>query len=370
MTPSTISFKPLTFTPLYKTKLWGGQNLKKVLSKDIPENSPVGESWELSGYGSDASQCITPGFDTFSLQRLFKHYPNELAGAILSTPFFPLLFKFIDAQKNLSVQVHPDDTQACTHGWGDFGKTECWYVVDAKPPAEIIIGFKNGVTKADIIHCIEDNSLGSLLNRTPITKGDVLFIPAGTVHAILGGTLLFEVQETSDTTFRLYDWGRVDSSGTPRELHINEALHVLDTSYHTQHKITPVIAENSGGVSHTFRAVCRYFALEEYTLEPNAAVILPEKNSFAVISVLNGTFSCSAANDTASFSQGQTVLIPAACFTDPIRIIAREHTGFLLTTVPDLRSEVIDYLRKSGATDATIQALGGHPSHNDLLPLM
>jgi mannose-6-phosphate isomerase len=367
--PNTV-LPPLSFKPQYKATVWGGQNLKTILAKDIPESGAFGESWELSDFGIDSSMCLTPGFTDFSLRKLLEHYGHELAGSAPASPPFPLLYKFIDAHDRLSVQVHPDDEQARVHEWGDFGKTECWYIVAAKPQAEIIIGVKEGVSVDDVAQGVGNNTLESLLNRIPIRTGDVLFIPAGTVHAILDGTLLYEVQETSNTTFRLYDWGRVDSTGAPRELHISEALQVLDTTYHRQHTIPPVTVEQSNGVTHLFRAACRYFALEEYYFAANTDVPLPPKKSFAVLSALAGAFSLTVNGTSFSYSQGETVLIPATCCAVPIDLSGDAQTRILLSTVPDLKREVIDYLRNLEIADAMILALGGSASHNDLNPLL
>ena len=370
MTPTDLTLKPLLFTPLYKEKLWGGRNLKTTLHKEIPPDSPIGESWELSGYGADTSQCITNGFDTRSLQQLLEQFTTDLTGTIPPTPFFPLLFKFIDAHDRLSVQVHPGDEQARANGWGDFGKTECWYIAGAKPQGEIIVGFKDGVTLDDVRCGIRDNTLEQILNRIPIAPGDVLFIPAGTVHAILGGTLLYEVQETSDTTFRLYDWGRVDRNGNARDLHIEESLQVLDTSYHVQHKIPSVPADTVEGARHFFRAACRYFALEEYLFTADADIALPPKKSFAVISVLNGSPTVVTNGDKSRIAPGDTILIPAVCAKKSFRIEAAAETRFLLTTVPDLKTEVVDYLRNLGIPTDDIQSLGGSETHNDIIPFL
>ncbi len=370
MTQPNVPFKPLSFKPLYKAKLWGGQDLKTTLQKDIPANSQIGESWELSGHGADTSQCITNGFDTFSLQKLLEQFTADLAGTIPATPFFPLLFKFIDAHDRLSVQVHPDDEQARVNGWGNFGKTECWYIAGVKPQGEIIVGFKDGVTLEDVRCGIRENTLESLLSRIPIASGDVLFIPAGTVHAILDGTLLYEVQETSDTTFRLYDWGRVDRNGDSRELHIEESLQVLDTSYHAQRIIPPVLAETTEGIQHFFRAACRYFALEEYFFTSDTGITLPPKKSFAVISVLSGSPTVITDGDRCRIAPGDTILIPAVCSRKSLRIEAEAGTGFLLTTVPDLKTELVDYLKNRGIPAGEIQTLGGSETHNDIIALL
>ena len=290
MIPEKLIANPIKFKPIFKEKIWGGQKLKTILSKEIPEDTKVGESWELSGYGSDLSTTFDKVSGNITLQQLVNSNPEKFLGKVTGA-CFPLLYKFIDASAELSVQVHPDDTQAIKNGWGNNGKTECWYIVNAKPNGEIILGFKEGVSLEDVKSCINDNTFDTILNRVPISRGDVLFCPAGTVHAILDGTLLYEIQETSDTTFRFYDWGRVDKAGKPRDLHIDESLKVVDTTYHNQHKIVPVAVPNDKDVHHLFRAVCRYFALEEYYFISNMKLFLPPKTSFTVVTVINGTIS-------------------------------------------------------------------------------
>lgn len=381
MTPDRPSSEPIIFQPIFKEKLWGGQKLKTALSKEIPENTAIGESWELSGYGSELSIAVAEDLHNVTIQQILENNPKEFLGDIHFTSFFPLLYKFIDANANLSVQVHPNDTQARENGWGTFGKTECWYIIEAKANARIVVGFKNGVTLDNVELGIKNNTLDTILNSIPITKGDVLFIPAGTVHAILDGTLLYEVQETSDITFRLYDWGRVDETGKPRQLHIAESLKVLDTSYHDRHKITPVLIENTDGIHHFFRAACKYFALEEYFFENYAKVSLPPKKSFTVISVLEGSISLNV--DTTSIhavsihaasihavSKGQTMLIPAVCCNKAIDAEGEINTRFILSTVPDLKKEVVDTLRNFGISDEAIALLGGDPAKNDISPLL
>ncbi len=359
---------PFTFTPIFKEKLWGGQSLRTALSKDIPEKKCVGESWELSGYGSDISHAVLGEGTTVSIQDLLEHNARELLGTRFPSPLFPLLFKFIDANDNLSVQVHPSDVQAKKQGWGKCGKTECWYIVDAKPAQEIIVGFKKNITREAVEAAIQSNTLDTLLNRIPIAEGDVLFIPAGTVHAILDGTLLYEVQQTSDTTFRFHDWGRVDNDGNPRQLHIAESLDVCDTAYHEQHKIPAITVQDQNGIIHSFRAVCRYFALEEYVLSSEADFFLPIKQSFSVISILEGSLSFAAEHST--FTKGQTIFTPANLCHQPIHVQALSDTRFLLSSIPDLATEVIEYLRNGGIPDETILLLGGHGAHNDLKPLL
>ncbi|MBD3315965.1 MAG: mannose-6-phosphate isomerase [Chitinivibrionales bacterium] len=359
---------PLLFEPIYKEKIWGGRNLSTSLSKELPPEILVGESWELTGFDTDWSVVQGGKHAGTTLQRLVEMFGPELLGRIPFRDALPLLYKFIDANDKLSVQVHPDDYQARANSWGNFGKTECWYIVEAKPEARIIVGFKEGVKLSDVEKGIKDDSLGELLNTIPVSRGDMLFVPAGTVHAIMDGTLIYEVQESSDTTFRLYDWGRTDKAGVSRRLHITESLEVLDTEYHDRHKILPLTVDTPRGNRRSFRVACKYFVVEEYRLDVGGCEELPPKQSFQVITVLDRPVELVWTGGTMKVGTGRTVFIPAAL--REISIKADGGASFLASSVPDLRSEVIEPLRSRGVSDDSIASLGGNPTKNHLLPLL
>jgi len=220
---------PLKFTPIIKEKIWGGNQFYHILNKDVDPTLKNGESWEISDLEGDIS-IINNGFlAENSLSELIELYMGELVG---EQPFlqyglgFPLLIKFIDASENLSVQVHPDDQLASTV-YGLQGKTELWYVVHAEEGAGLYVGFNKSVKKEDFITALKQGTVDRLLTFYPVKKGDVFFIPAGTVHAIGKGVLLAEIQQTSDITFRVFDWNRKDENGDSRELHIEEALQAI-----------------------------------------------------------------------------------------------------------------------------------------------
>ncbi len=350
--------KPILFQPLYKEKLWGGQHLKTILSKMIPESSKIGESWELSSYGSDLSIAYSENFKDQTLQKIIEKSPKDLLGHLYKKHAFPLLFKFIDANDKLSVQVHPDSVLAKQIGLGCDSKTECWYIVDAKPEAKIIVGFKNGVTKNDVKLGIKKNSLGSLLNHIPITKNDLLFIPGRTVHAILGDTIIYEIQESSDTTFRLYDWGRLDKFGKPRQLHIKESLQTINITNKINYKIPSVLFKELNGIQHFFRIASKYFALEEYCFKKPGNITLLPKKSFSVITVFEGPILLSSTCGwKETVLKGQTVLIPAACYQNNIIAEAEENCNFVLTTIPDIDNEVIKPLKGANISNNLIDLL-------------
>lgn len=358
---------PLSFTPIYKEKIWGGQSLKTKLNKPIPDKKNIGECWELSGYGDDQSIVDSGPLVNKTLTDIYEQLGKELIGKIPKYPNFPLLYKFIDAQDKLSVQVHPDDLQAKQNNWGNFGKTECWYVVDAKEDAQIIVGFKEKVSIGDVAHAVATGSLEQILNYIPITTGDLLFIPAGTVHAIMDETLIYEVQETSDTTFRLYDWGRTDDSGKPRDLHIDEALRVLDTTVHSRHRIEPVVIDQDG-YKHAFRTACSYFAIEQFAFMRDIEIELPTKQSFRVVTNLGENAKLQYGEYFCNLEKGCSILIPAKL--DKVIISGVAGTRFLLSSVPDLKNEVIDPLVKVGIPKEAIALLGGNPDKNDLLKML
>jgi len=217
---------PLRFVEIYKPYIWGGQNLRK-LGKPIKEGEIVAESWEISDHNDDISIVENGPLAGKSLRELIKTYGEDISPKT-ENGRFPILIKYIDANKRLSVQVHPDDEYAKTHeNPKELGKTECWYVMDAPSNAELIMGIKKGVDKDSFIKMIRENRIEDGLNRIKVQKGDFIYIKTGTVHALLEGIMVCEIQENSDTTYRLYDWGRVGNDGKPRPLHINKALDVI-----------------------------------------------------------------------------------------------------------------------------------------------
>lgn len=231
---------PLKFRPQFFEKIWGGQKLHTILGKDFGALANCGESWEVSGIAGKESE-VAAGFplEGNTLSELVEVYMGDLVGEKVYDEFgndFPLLVKFIDAQDVLSVQVHPDD--ALAERWhGTRGKTEMWYVLQADAGSGLYVGFKKGVTKEDYQRALAEGGVEKLLEFYPVAAGDAFFIPAGTVHAIGKGVLLAEVQQSSDCTYRVFDWNRTDATGQPRELHVAEALEALHFDDEVQHHI-------------------------------------------------------------------------------------------------------------------------------------
>lgn len=360
---------PIQFEPVFKEKLWGGRNLEKKCDKAIPADTAVGESWEISDFGNDLSIAVTPPFVGKTLSRIIRQNSLQILGDLAGrADAFPLLCKFIDANSRLSVQVHPDSRNIPEGMAGCSCKTECWYIVDADIGARIIVGLRDRVTKEDVENAVKNGSLDGLLNYIDIRKGDVLFVPGGTVHAILEGTVIYEVQETSDTTFRLYDWGRIDKNGEARQLHIDEALKCMDTEYHNNHKIAPLVDKCFSEGTHAFRLACSFFVLEEYRIKSNRTVELPQKASFRIIVVLDGSLRFEYENGSLDGIKGQSTLVPAAL--KQLSVKAESDINILIYSVPNLKNEVINPLKAQGYSDIEISMLGGNPAKNDLVPLL
>lgn len=238
----------IKFEPVFKEKVWGGNKLAKYLSKDVSMDVKVGESWEIACHREGTSKIRNGEYKGLTLEELIKHYGDIVFGKSIEkiTDRFPLLIKFIDANDKLSVQVHPDDEYAMKFE-DDFGKTEMWYIVDAEPGAKLVYGLKKGITKEDFIKAIENNDFDEILREIEVKKGDVVFIPAGTIHAIGKGILIAEIQQSSDITYRVYDWNRVGLDGKPRELHIEKALDVINfDEYIEKPKVESTILHKDG----------------------------------------------------------------------------------------------------------------------------
>ena len=243
---------PLTFDPIFKERIWGGEKLQTELHKPIHQPL-IGESWEVSTVKGDVSVISNGTLKGTSLQALIEQAPEALLGSAVYKRFgtdFPLLIKFIDAAQDLSIQVHPDDALAKARH-NSFGKTEMWYIMEADPNASIIIGFNRNVSKEEYQSHLENKTLSQLLNYEKVSHGDMFFIPAGKIHAIGAGVLLAEIQQTSDITYRVYDFDRKDKHGNYRELHTELALDAIDferkddfrKSYSsTENTINPAVA--------------------------------------------------------------------------------------------------------------------------------
>ncbi|MCW7456934.1 class I mannose-6-phosphate isomerase [Leptospira bandrabouensis] len=217
----------LFVNPLYKEKIWGGRKLETSLGRKIPDGS-IGESWEVSVYGSDISPIKNKEFENTPLTELIRKAPDQVLGKPFAKSGLPLLVKVIDAKEKLSVQVHPDDDYALKYDPKSNGKKECWYVLSADPGAELVVGFDTHTNREEYETLVKQNLGETVLRKWKVKPGDVFLLNPGTIHAIGGGVLLLEVQQSSDSTYRVYDYGRLGDDGNPRELHLEKALAVLN----------------------------------------------------------------------------------------------------------------------------------------------
>lgn len=300
---------PLKFEPILKDKIWGGDKLKNILGKD-KASSKCGESWEISAVANNIS-VVRDGFlKGNNLQELIEVYMGDLVGDRIYEKFgldFPLLIKFIDANDLLSIQVHPDDEMA-KERHNTFGKTEMWYIIQADEEAELISGFKSNINRDTYIKHLESRSLQEILNYADVEKGDVFFLPSGRIHSIGAGILLAEIQQTSDITYRIYDWDRVDKEGNSRELHIDQAADAINynavinpKTYYSQNKnkTNPVID-------------CEYFTTSYIVFDTPVEKDFIYIDSFVIYMCLDGKLDVTYNhNDRVEVEKGETLLVPA-----------------------------------------------------------
>ncbi len=297
---------PLQFNPILKERIWGGTKLETILNKPINSNI-TGESWELSTVDGDVSVVANGDLKGKSLTELIDQYPNEILGTEVYQHFgkqFPLLFKYLDAREDLSIQVHPNDALAKKRH-NSFGKTEMWYVMQADDDAELIVGFKENSSKEEYVKNLEDKTLLTILNTKKAQKGDVFFLKTGTVHAIGAGLLVAEIQQTSDITYRLYDFNRVDANGNKRELHIDLALDAINyNKVNSQKKYSKEENKSNEIVD------CQYFTTNFIPLN-NKISVNKSGETFTVYMCTEGNFEIEIEKTNYSYKQGDTVLIPA-----------------------------------------------------------
>ncbi|GAC1436881.1 MAG: class I mannose-6-phosphate isomerase [Chloroflexota bacterium] len=249
---------PMLIEPRYVETLWGGHNLAHKLGKPAPAGKAVGESWEIYEENTVANGALAGQ----TIGALRVALGRDLMGHVPPDNLFPLLTKLIDAQQVLSVQVHPDDRFAREHEHKPYGKTECWYIIDVAPGATLTYGFSRDMTPDAYTRLVAEGALDGVLRPLAVRPGDVVYLPAGTVHAIGAGILLYEVQQTSDVTYRIYDWNRRDAAGKARELHVEQARQVLDYHRGTRGVVTPLEQPGSGRAT---LVAGQYFVLELFT---------------------------------------------------------------------------------------------------------
>ncbi|MBN1921727.1 MAG: class I mannose-6-phosphate isomerase [Anaerolineae bacterium] len=302
---------PLLFSPVFKDYPWGGRNLEK-LGRDIPDGI-VAESWEIAGHNNGTTIISNGEHAGKPLTDLLSELRNDLVGTnyvwALDRGKFPLLIKILDANKPLSVQVHPNDIYALENEGNELGKTEMWVVLNARPGAEVILGVTRGTTPQNFQEAIAAGNLEPHLHRIPVKTGDHICVPAGSLHAIMGGSLIAEIQQNSDTTYRVYDWNRVGSDGQPRPLHVYQALDVINFAQVEPELCPPKLLCKNGGVSHWLLCQNEYFSVERVILEPKAVFAgICAGDSLEIWGVLDG----SAVVNDLLVNAVQFTLLPAA----------------------------------------------------------
>ena len=302
--------KAIKLNPAFKDYLWGGTKLRDEYGKKC-DLDKVAESWELSCHKDGCSVVADGEYAGLTLPQ----YIEKAGKAVLGTDcekfeYFPILIKLIDAKQNLSVQVHPDNDYAMRVE-GEYGKTEMWYVVDCEPGAGLLYGFKHEISKEEFRRRIEDNTLLEVTNRVEVHPGDVFFIEAGTLHAIGEGILIAEIQQNSNTTYRVYDYGRVGADGKPRQLHIEKAIDVTRLAPATRPCGRPQAKpEAFDGGSVLPLASCDYFTVKEMEVTSHAALMADEK-SFHSLLLLDGSLTLSMGGEKLEMKKGDSVFIPA-----------------------------------------------------------
>ena len=299
---------PIKLKPAFKDYLWGGTRLRDDFGKDC-DFDKVAESWELSCH-KDGNSVVADGeFAGLTLAQYIEKEGKSVLGTNCEKfENFPILIKLIDAKDNLSVQVHPNNEYA-QRVEGEYGKTEMWYIVDCDEGATLLYGFRHDVTKEEFAERIKNNTLLEITNAVPVKKGDVFFIEAGTLHAIGKGILIAEIQQNSNTTYRIYDYGRVGADGKPRQLHIDKAVDVTNLCPAKPYPQSEPV--DMGGWTKKRLAKCEYFTVDVINVDTSAA-LEADKSSFVNILVLDGGCVLSSeGNDAVELKKGDSVFIPA-----------------------------------------------------------
>jgi mannose-6-phosphate isomerase len=311
---------PFKFKPLYKERIWGGRKLREVLNKDIPAGVKIGESWELADLPDDKSVIANGELAGQTLASAIEKYPKEIVGDRKFSGPFPLLIKILDAEDILSVQVHPDP-QTCRRIGKGRPKTECWYIISAAPGAVIYKGLKEGVSRQAFAKAVEKGGVAEMLAKVPVEAGQCHFLPAGTPHSIGAGILIAEIQTPSDTTYRVFDFNRVDDAGKARELHIEDALESIHFG----------ASDKELAVTTVGRLVdCEYFKVDKRHQAKNCELLL-SAGKMKTLMILSGSGTIEdAERNPVEFVAGDTLLVPAA-YEGAVRF--RAETLYLVVTI-------------------------------------
>lgn len=299
-------------------RIWGGRELEKQYGRTLPApDTPFGESWEMTDRSDAQSVVLSGDYQGYTLSQLWQEKREEVFGSNFEDEArFPLLIKILDARDDLSIQVHPP--AALTAKLGGEPKTEMWYIADAEPGAKLYVGMKAGVSREDFQQAIENGTVDQVVHAITPKAGDSIFIPSGRLHAIGAGLLIYEIQQNSDTTFRVFDWNRMGLDGSPRQLHVKESMQCIDFT-----DVEPSMDTPQGNTL----ASCAYFQVDQLKLSAQSSVENPDPERFSIIAVVSGTLQSA---DGTQYSQGDFLLLPR----NAKAITAAVDSIILQTTIP------------------------------------
>lgn len=308
----------ITFNSIYMERVWGGRELEKIFTRALPAaDLPYGEAWEMSDRPAEQSIVNHGPLKGTSLNELWQNRREEIFGSgFEDSPRFPLLIKILDARDKLSIQVHPPAEIASE--LGGEPKTEMWYIADATPDAKLYVGMKAGITKTDFQDAIEKGSVDQLVHSITPKRGDSIFIPSGRLHAIGAGIVIYEIQQNSDTTYRVFDWNRMGLDGVPRDLHVEQSIRCIDFS-----DVEPAMDQPNGNTL----ASCPYFHVDRLNLAAGSMLGNPDQERFSIITVVSGKL---ASSDGRTHKEGDMLLLPRA--SQALRVTA--DSSILQTTIP------------------------------------
>lgn len=300
---------PFKFTPRFKERVWGARNLERLYRKRLPANVPIGESWEITDRPGDVSTIANGALAGRDLRWLMeKHGPELLGNAHALNGHFPLLIKILDAQDTLSLQVHPPAAKAAE--LKGEPKTEMWFITEAQPDAALYVGLRNGVTRADFERKVADGTVAECFHRHAVKAGDAMFLPSGRVHAIGAGNVIFEIQQNSDTTYRVFDWNRVGLDGQPRELHVAQSFASIDFN-DFEPPLATYETRAQGDATVRELARCPLFVVEQWSLAGGRAASLPP-GVMHTLGVVSGEITVESAPGKLSLAAGEFGLVPAS----------------------------------------------------------
>lgn len=305
-----FSLYPLTFHPVFKERVWGGRCLETLYKKKLPPNVPIGESWEISDRSGDESVIANGPLAGKSLRWLMENHAGELLGNAKPAGGnrFPLLCKILDAREKLSLQVHPPANKAAA--LGGEPKTEMWHITDAAPGAELYAGLKRGVTRAEFEKKIQTGGVAECFHRIPVRGGDTMFLPSGRVHAIGAGLVIFEIQQNSDTTYRVFDWNRVGLDGKPRELHVAQSLASIDfNDFEPPLVDSPYVTVGAAQIRHLARHPL--FSADVFRMKSRESILFRQPR-LRIVAVLENRLIVTSEKISLELQPGQFCLLPAS----------------------------------------------------------